>query len=34
MGTLANLVLNGGNKNDQKKDIEKAPILIGKYAGN
>lgn len=28
------LLLNGGNKNAQKKDIEKARILIQKYARN
>lgn len=28
------LLLNGGNKNAQKKDIEKARILIQRYARN
>lgn len=28
------LLLNGGNKNAQKKDIEKARILIQKYGRN
>ena len=28
------LLLNGGNKNAQKKDIQKARVLLQKYAGN
>ncbi|MGB8467757.1 MAG: type II toxin-antitoxin system RelE/ParE family toxin [Candidatus Babeliales bacterium] len=33
-GVAVVLLLNGGNKNAQKKDIEKARVLVQKYARN
>jgi len=34
VGSRAVLLLNGGGKNDQKKDIKKARLLLGKYTSS